>query len=502
MPGTGLSNRSELSDLMFSAHSSISTPVVSKYQITKAQASLALIAVVAIVVLGVSSFSELRSADHRSKILSDIETPAASIIFTQRETLVYATKLALWSNGGTPRRTVQISRNLLAQRLSVVDSSGRTMGSRANRAYWDALKKSDALVASAPVGVLPERLHEAMNQQLLPVIDQILAQARNLVVSYQRSVDAEMVDLAKETARRDSFNLSLLYIVFLSSGLFLFFNLRSNFKNYRVARTAIETERKRLETTLEELTFAQNRVTQLEDLDSAKNALISTVNHELRTPLTSIIGYIELLQRENIELTNAERTMYLEVLGRNSQLLLSLVESMLSLSKFDNAQGKLPEEPVDLFEVIDNVLFTMTPALQVADISVNFTHEVHPEVRGDYGQLTQVFINLITNAAKFSPAQSVISIDLATNTSSHTAEIVVRDNGIGIPPEDIPRIFTRFFRAKNIDPGRHQGTGLGLSIVEKVIEHHGGSIKVTSELNRGTSFLISLPLLDQEFKYE
>jgi hypothetical protein len=100
------------------------------------------------------------------------------------------------------------------------------MGSRANKAYWDALKKSDALVASAPVGVLPERLHEAMNQQLLPVIDQILEQARNLVVSYQRSVDAEMVDLAKATARRDSFNLSLLYIVFLSSGLFLFFNLR------------------------------------------------------------------------------------------------------------------------------------------------------------------------------------------------------------------------------------------------------------------------------------
>ena len=472
--------------------------VISQYRITKAQASLALVSVLAIVILGISSITELRTSDHRSKILSDIETPAASIIFTQRETLVYATKLALWSNGGTSRRNVQIARNLLAQRLSVVDSSGRSMGSRANKGYWDALKKSDELVNAAPMGVLPENLHRAMNPVLLPVIDQILAQARNLVVSYQRSVDKEMIDLAKETAKRDSFNLTLLYIVFFTSGLFLFLNLRSNFKNYRIARTAIEVEQERLERTIQELHSTQNRVTQLEDLDSAKNALISTVNHELRTPLTSIIGYIELMQRENIQLTEEEKGIYLEVLQRNSYLLLNLVESMLSLSKFDNAEGKLPKEPVNLTEVIENVLFTLKPALESAQIATNFHHMGDPAVRGDLVQLSQVFINLITNAVKFSEPQSQISIALTSNVVSQRVEVAITDHGIGIPPEDIPRIFTRFFRAKNVDSALYQGSGLGLSIVEKAITHHGGTISVDSQLGAGTTFRISLPLYQEE----
>ncbi len=456
---------------------------------------------ISLVTLGFSSITELRSADQRSRILSDIETPAASIIFTQRETLVYATKLALWSNGGTPRRNVQIARNLLAQRLSVVDSSGRTMGSRADKGYWDALNKSDAIVSAAPMGVLPENLHQEINRALLPVIDQILEQARNLVVSYQRSVDQEMVNLAKETAERDSFNLLLLYIVFISSGFFLVLNVRSNFLNYRMARAVIEEEQIRLERTIQELKSAQNRVTQLEDLDSAKNALISTVNHELRTPLTSIIGYIDLLHRDREKLTSAEYKTYLEVLERNAQVLLSLVESMLSLSKFDSAEGKLSRDSVDLFEVIDNALFTMKPAIEKAEISLAFKSDSRPFVRGDSGQLSQVFINLIANAVKFSSHQSAITVLLTSISSPGAgdfAEVTIRDSGIGIPADDIPRIFTRFFRAKNVDSGKYQGTGLGLSIVERAIAHHGGRIKVDSELGRGTTFTVELPILELE----
>ena len=486
---------------MFFRRSKQRAPVISHYKITKLQALLAAIAVIALVTLGFSSITELRSADQRSRILSDIETPAASIIFTQRETLVYATKLALWSNGGTPRRNVQIARNLLAQRLSVVDSSGRTMGSRADKGYWDALNESDAIVSAAPMGVLPENLHQEINRALLPVIDQILEQARNLVVSYQRSVDQEMVNLAKETAERDSFNLLLLYIVFIASGFFLVLNVRSNFLNYRMARAVIEEEQIRLERTIQELKSAQNRVTQLEDLDSAKNALISTVNHELRTPLTSIIGYIDLLHRDREKLTSAEYKTYLEVLERNAQVLLSLVESMLSLSKFDNAEGKLSRDSVDLFEVIDNALFTMKPAIEKAEISLAFKSDSRPFVRGDSGQLSQVFINLIANAVKFSSHQSAITVLLTSISSPGAgdfAEVTIQDSGIGIPADDIPRIFTRFFRAKNVDSGKFQGTGLGLSIVERAIAHHGGRIKVDSELGRGTTFTVELPILELE----
>jgi hypothetical protein len=134
-----------------------------------------------------------------AQVLSDIETPAASIIFTQRETLVYATRLAQWSTGGTSRREVQIARSLLAQRLAVIDSSGKSMGSRANSQYWKALRESDAIIAAAPMGLLPENLHRKVNAEISPVIDSIVAEARDLVVSYQRSVDKDLA----ENARRE-----------------------------------------------------------------------------------------------------------------------------------------------------------------------------------------------------------------------------------------------------------------------------------------------------------
>ena len=467
---------------------------VAKFRITKSQYFLFAVALLSIILLGISSVTQSISTGEREKLLSDIETPAASIIFTQRETLVYATRLALWSNGGTTRREVQIARNLLAQRLAVVDSSGRTMGSRASSQYFKALYGSDAIVAAAPMGVLPESMHAQTNKVLVPVIDEILAQARQLVVSYQRSIDQEMVDRAKNDARRDSLNLTLFYIILFSSALFLLLNFRSNFKNYRVTRASIEQEQRRLQEMITELAMAQERVLALQDLDKAKTALISTVNHELRTPLTSIIGYVELMRREQSILPGSEMARYLEVLERNSQILLSLVESMLSLSKFDSATGKLPNKAVDLTQVIDDAIFTLDPVIKSSDTRIEFSRIENLEVKGDIGQLNQVFINIIANAVKFSPASSTISIAMKMTDENHV-EITISDQGVGIPEPDLPHIFTRFFRASNVDSGKFQGTGLGLSIVQQVIDHHNGSITVSSQEGVGTLFTLEFPLL-------
>ena len=458
--------------------------------ITKVQSLLGLIAVITLLALGISSIAESQSASERSKVLSDIESPAASIIFTQRETLVYATKLALWSNGGTTRRNVQIARNLLAQRLAVVDTSGRSMGSRANAAYWRAISSADKIVDSSPMGILPESMHPEINKVLLPVIDDILEQARELVVSYQRSVDDELLKLTQENSRRDSFNLGLLYLFILTGGLFLILNLRSNFRKYLLAQQAISDERARLEA-------SQARVAQLQDLDAAKTALISTVNHELRTPLTSIIGYVELMQRDATLKENAEMKLYLEVLERNSSILLTLVESMLSLSKFDSEVGRLPEKPVILGETIESAIFILKPAIEAAEVSVNLDLEDGVVVKGDNGQLTQLFINLISNAIKFSSSQSSIEVSLRSEKleGHELASISISDHGIGIPKSDLPLLFTRFFRAGNVNSGSHPGTGLGLAIVKQIVDHHGGAIAVQSELGKGTTFLIEIPIM-------
>lgn len=463
---------------------------VSRVKVTKNQYLLATIALISLLLLGLSSILESRSAGDRTQMLSDIETPAASIIFTQRETLVYSTRLALWSNGGTTRRDVQIARALLAQRLAVIDSSGRTMGSRANQAYWGALRKADAIVAAAPMGVLPESMHPAINEKLLPVIDQIVEQARALVVSYQRSVDAEMQDLAEETARRDVLNLTLLYLFIFTGGLFLFLNARTNYRNFQAIHAEIDREQRELE-------IAQNRVAQLQDLDQAKNALISNVNHELRTPLTSIIGYIELMQRDNPEAQSAEQRLYLEVLERNSYILLNLVESLLSLSKFDSGVGKLPNKQVSLNEVLDSALFTLRPALEKAEIKISFTAEPDLYIRGDVAQLNQLFINLIANAIKFSSRGSSVEVDVSRDVAVETrARISIRDHGIGMLSEDIPSIFNRFYRGTNADADNYEGTGLGLAIVQQVISHHNGSIEVESEVGKGSTFTVFFPQFD------
>jgi signal transduction histidine kinase len=470
---------------------------IAKFQVTKSQYVLAFVALIAILGLGFSSIISSNSTEKQAKILSNVETPAASIIFTQRETLVYATRLAQWANGGTARRSVQIARNLLAQRLAVIDTSGRSMGSRAQTSYWEVLKQSDEIVASAPIGILPERLHMKYNRAISPIIDEILAEARRLVVSYQRSVDEEMIMASQRTADRERLNLLFFYVFLIASGLFLFFNVRTNFRNYRLARVALDAEQKRLDETLAELKRTQSTVVELQDLNLAKNAFISTVNHELRTPLTSIIGYLDVIKDENLAESTPDLAMYLDVLDRNAQILLHLVESMLSLSKIDAAAGKLSEAKVSVNEVIDNAIFIMKPATEKSDIKVVFTAEDELFVSGDAGQLNQVYINLLGNAVKFSPAHSSVLIHLDRSkdlNGREYARVTLSDHGIGIPEEDIDHLFTRFFRAKNADSGQFPGTGLGLSIVQQVVTRHGGIVHVASEVGIGTTFTVEIPL--------
>ena len=470
---------------------------IARFQITKSQWLLGALAVTSILALGVSSLTQSNATIKQTAMLSDVETPAASIIFTQRETLVYATRLAQWSNGGTTRRTVQIARNLLAQRLAVIDTSGFSMGSRAKNSYWKALRAADEIVAAAPVGVLPESLHNELSIQVSPIIDDILAEARKLVVSYQRSIDEATKEGIRDAAKRDRLSLILFYLSLIFSGLFLLSNVLTNFKNYRRAGVALDEEQQRLERTISELKSAQSTVEELKKLNDAKNAFIATVNHELRTPLTSIIGYIDIIREEYEQASKDGISQYLDVLDRNAQILLTLVESMLTLSKIDSDQPQLTYEKVWLNEVVDNAIFTMKPQANKAEITISLDNEDEYFVDGDAGQLTQVFINLLGNAVKFSPQGSTISITLSSHRNKagiDCALVSIADSGIGIPAEDVEHLFTRFFRAKNAVSEHFQGTGLGLSIVAKVLERHGGIVNLTSTQGVGTTFVVEIPL--------
>lgn len=461
---------------------------LTRYHISRGQKFLAFIAVLILIALGISTVRASNEAIKASDLLSDIETPAASIIFTQRETLVYATRLAQWSNGGTTRRNVQISRNLLAQRLSVVDSSGKSMGERAGDEYWSALKEADAIIVKSPSGVLPERYHTPVSAEMTPVIDRILASSRELIVSYQKSVDAQMLKNSERAATLNQVNLTLFYLLILVGALLLILTSRSNFRMLRKIRREITSERAALEKTISEL----------EDLNLSKNQFIATVNHELRTPLTSIIGYVDIIRDESLIKESPQIDNYLEVVDRNAQILLTLVESALSLSKVDSVDGQIPFAEVPIAEIVERAIFVMRPASEKARITVTVTNNLAQGecVMGDAGLLNQVLLNLLANAIKFSSEGSEIQIELVRaqgTASTEMVEIRVRDTGIGIPADDIPQLFTRFYRAKNAISGHFQGSGLGLAIASQVLELHGGSLIVESQLGEGSTFTMSIP---------
>lgn len=469
----------------------------SRFHVTKFQYFIFAIACSSILTLGFFSFTQSSSTIEKAKVLSDVESPAASIIFTQRETLVYATRLAQWSNGGTSRRTVQIARNILAQRLAVIDTSGRSMGERAQAPYWKALNAADKIVAAAPPGILPEVIHPEINREISPIIDEILTQSRALVVSYQRTVDSELVKNAKRAADQDRRNLILFFIFIITGTLFLLLNARTNFQNLRIAREKIEEEQSQLDRTLNDLRAAENAVVELQDLNESKNAFISTVNHELRTPLTSIIGYIDLVKELREENPSADLSQYLEILDRNAQILLHVVESILSISKIDSNKGRKATDKIQINQIIDNALFIMAPAIEKSAQQITFSADEELFVEGDPGQLNQVFINLIGNANKFSPHGSLIEVSLSSTTVKggyEYAKIVVQDHGIGIPQEDIEKLTTRFFRAKNTESGQYPGTGLGLAIVQQILDLHGGKLAIESTLGEGTKITVLIPL--------
>jgi two-component system phosphate regulon sensor histidine kinase PhoR len=128
-------------------------------------------------------------------------------------------------------------------------------------------------------------------------------------------------------------------------------------------------------------------------------------------------------------------------------------------------------------------------------ISINLKNDNPPfKVYGDTSGLSQVFINLINNAVKFSPEGEIVEVEVVKNIATQEAEISITDHGLGIPPESIPHLFERFFRANNVTVAEIPGTGIGLYIVKSIVDELDGKIDVTSELNRGTTFIIRLRL--------
>ena len=229
------------------------------------------------------------------------------------------------------------------------------------------------------------------------------------------------------------------------------------------------------------------------EADRLKDEFVALISHDLRTPLTSIIGYVELaLDSSLTPKLDKERRSYLEVVSRNSERLVRLVDDLLFVARLQAGRLVLDAVDFDLSELAIEAVETARPRAEQSDLAISFVGDSHVHIEGDRGRLFQVLDNLISNALKFTPAGG--RVDVRVLGSSGGAVLEVSDTGIGLPPGDAERIFERFFRTTQAVTEQIPGTGLGLFIARAIAEAHGGSISASARDGGGTTFRIRLPL--------
>jgi signal transduction histidine kinase len=234
----------------------------------------------------------------------------------------------------------------------------------------------------------------------------------------------------------------------------------------------------------------------LEELDRAKSDFVSMVSHELRTPVTSVIGYVELLRDGSYGDVSPAQVRALDVVARNAASLDFLISDLMMRSKLDTGSlGTLDEKsPVDVAAVLANVVDAMQPlmARRGQQCSLNVDEDCCL-VLGDERRLEHVVSNLLTNAIKFTPEGGSIRVDVANRGSD--VVVAIQDSGVGIPQEELPRVFSRFYRGR--DAAKVPGSGLGLSIVRAIVQQHGGEVSIASEVDAGTTVKVLLPGIDE-----
>jgi two-component system phosphate regulon sensor histidine kinase PhoR len=233
-------------------------------------------------------------------------------------------------------------------------------------------------------------------------------------------------------------------------------------------------------------------ITRLKELERIRQDFVANVSHELRTPLTTIKGYAETLLEGALKEEVAFQ--FVQVIKRHTDRLAKIVEDLLTLSKIESREFQLAIEPCSLSDLIGEVLDVIREPAKKKKISLSYDRLASPLfVLGDRHYLEQVFVNLLDNAIKYGREGGRITISTAEKSPTEI-EISIQDDGIGIPKEDLPRIFERFYR---VDKGRSQelgGTGLGLSIVKHIVQGHGGRLWVESQLGQGSVFYFTLPI--------
>ncbi|BCB05587.1 sensor histidine kinase [Bacillus sp. KH172YL63] len=232
----------------------------------------------------------------------------------------------------------------------------------------------------------------------------------------------------------------------------------------------------------------QKLANDLETIQHERSEFLANISHELRTPLTYVKGYTNVALRD--DLPESERKEYLQIIKEESTTIVQLIENLFELAKIDENNFSIKKEEIQS-SYVEKIISKMTPAFKEKGMSLVLKVEDDIPFKADPIRLEQMIMNLLDNALKYSKTGSTTEVILKQH-ESRKMSLIVNDQGMGIPPEELPHVFNRLYRVEKSRSRDHGGSGLGLSIVKELAEAHGGHITIESEPGLGTSIVIIL----------
>ncbi|MDF2520228.1 MAG: sensor signal transduction histidine kinase [Clostridia bacterium] len=329
---------------------------------------------------------------------------------------------------------------------------------------------------------------------LTSMTDGIIAVSRTGAIIHRNPAVSGILDIGEETLENKSFDE-------ITNELQWEITCEELFTNSEKANNILSIDKKIIKTNVVLFGNEKNEtigaiivlqdITEQERLDRMRKEFVANVSHELRTPLTTIKSYTETLldgAMDNKEYT----TNFLKVIDSESERMTRLVKDLLQLSKldYDNMQWNMKQ--MDIYKVVSDCTYKMDISAKQKNQTLIFNGDIDiPVILGDKDRIEQVIINILSNAIKYTPDNGKIEVSITKEENNIV--IKVADTGLGIPKEDLPRLFERFYRVDKARSRMLGGTGLGLSIAKQIVEAHKGNIKIQSEYGQGTQVFICLP---------
>ncbi|MBI5213565.1 MAG: HAMP domain-containing protein [Nitrospirae bacterium] len=243
---------------------------------------------------------------------------------------------------------------------------------------------------------------------------------------------------------------------------------------------------------IEGAVFVFHDITELKRLEDIRKDFVANVSHELRTPISSIKGYAETLLDGKVDSEDNVKE-FLGIIYQDSNRLANLIDDLLDLSKIESGKMKMEFEPLEILPIVNRCVNVLEKSAKDKSLPIKLDIPPDlPKVLGDHKRLSQVFLNLLDNAIKYTPEGGSITASIVSKEK--VVQVDISDTGIGIPEKDLPRIFERFYRVDKARSRELGGTGLGLSIVKHIVQAHNGQVWVQSTLGQGSTFSFTIPI--------